>query len=562
MMPVRAKVADPMRAVAFAMLAGLGLLCAFSTPLPAQEGMIEVQVQQIAGANIYLDAGREQSLVPGVELVVLGETGAGEQTETGRLRVIESTSAGSVTTFVGQPFPVTRGATLRLRVEAGAAPAARVPGAAAASGAVAAAEVSSGRASSTSSGSRGPRVSGSLGLSFDARQTTTSWDEFDIEQTERTFSTPTAALRLAITELPGGIAFRTNLRASYRASTDDLVQPQDLVRIYSLQLSKDFGMVQGALGRLYNPYEPMSGYFDGAYVHVGRREGFGGGVAAGFRPSREDAGITDSLPKLSAFVNYSDRTGPLKYEGALSFTHEKPSVGEPAVPGYRAPGDHSYIGLTQTLRTGPIRIRQSLTVDRDGTDDTWRVGRLLLGLSARITSGVTAHARYSLRQPYRWEQAVPVTYRRGRANLGLTYGFDGATVGADVTMNDVTDLHADDGAGTDPGMGWTYSGWFSTAETSLWGLGFSGSVSYRDQDGNNLLYVMPGLTRRFGSTRARLTYTFYRTEEPAAVFVTHTGDLAVDFPIARRLRGTLAGRLQQGAQLDATSIYASLWWAF
>ncbi len=73
---------------------------------------------------------------------------------------------------------------------------------------------------------------------------------------------------------------------------------------------------------------------------------------------------------------------------------------------------------------------------------------------------------------------------------------------------------------------------------------------------------MPGLTRRFGPTFARLTYTYYKTEEPAAAFTTHSGDLAVDFPIARRLRGTLAGRVQQGAQLDATSIYASLWWAF
>ena len=40
---------------------------------------------------------------------------------------------------------------------------------------------------------------------------------------------------------------------------DGIVQPEDLVRIYSLELRKDFGMVQAALGRIYNPYEPMSG---------------------------------------------------------------------------------------------------------------------------------------------------------------------------------------------------------------------------------------------------------------------------------------------------------------
>jgi hypothetical protein len=405
-------------------------------------------------------------------------------------------------------------------------------------------------------------VSGSLGLSVDARQTTTSWDEFDIEETERTFSTPMLALRFGVTELPGGLDFRTNLRASYRASTDDIVQPQDLVRVYSLELRKDFGMVQASLGRLYNPYEPMSGYFDGVYLHVGRRDGFGGGITAGLRPSRENSGITDSIPKYSVFANYSDRNGPLRYDAALSFTQEMPKDPETLEPGGVSLENHSYVGLTQTLRTGPVRFRHSMTVDRDPTDDSWKLSRFLLGASVPITGGLTAHLRYSLRQPYRVTEVVPVTYRRGRGNLGLTYNFGRSMIGGDVTANDVTDLLADEDAVDDLGMSWTYSGWFSVSETSLWRLGFTGNASYRDRNGNNSLYVVPGLIRRFGPTFARLTYTFYRTEEPAAVFTTHTGDLSVDFPIARRLRGTLAGRIQQGAQLDATSIYASLWWAF
>ena len=549
--------------VAVALL-GLAVLVAAATPLSAQETVIEAQVEQIAGSDIYISAGRDQGVGPGSELVVLGAEGAAEA---GRLRVIESTSSRSVTTFVGTPFPVTRGATLRFRVEAatdvsGAGPAAGVAAAGAAAGAGAQAPSAGSASTASSSRSSGPRVSGSLGLSFDARQTTTSWDEFDIEETERTFSTPTLALRFGVTELPGGLDFRTNLRASYRASTDDIVQPQDLVRVYSLELRKDFGMVQASLGRLYNPYEPMSGYFDGVYLHVGRRDGFGGGVTAGLRPSREDSGITDSIPKYSVFANYSDRNGPLRYDAALSFTQEMPKDPETLEPGAVSLENHSYVGLTQTLRTGPVRFRHSMTVDRDPTDDSWKLSRFLLGASVPITGGLTAHLRYSLRQPYRVTEVVPVTYRRGRGNLGLTYNFGGSMIGGDVTANDVTDLLADEDAVDDLGMSWTYSGWFSVSETSLWKLGFTGNASYRDRNGNNALYVVPGLTRRFGPTFARLTYTFYRTEEPAAVFTTHTGNLAVDFPIARRLRGTLAGRIQQGAQLDATSIYASLWWAF
>jgi hypothetical protein len=127
-------------------------------------------------------------------------------------------------------------------------------------------------------------------------------------------------------------------------------------------------------------------------------------------------------------------------------------------------------------------------------------------------------------------------------------------VGADVTANDV----ADDGLG----KSWTYTGWFSAPRTSLWKLGFTGTVSYRDREGDNLIYASPGLIRRFGPTVARLTYTYYRTEEPAAVFTTHAGDLAIDFPIARRLRGTVAGQIQHGAQQSGNAVYVSVWWAF
>jgi hypothetical protein len=533
-----------MRAAVLALVALAGL--AFAAPLVAQDSPFEAQVEQIAGSDIYLGAGTDAGVVIGSILVVLGSDGE----EAGRLRVIESTTKRSITTFVGSPFAVTRGSTLRLRIEASAdgPPPQAAPAGAAAVGAAAANadDPPATRSTATSSRSTGPRVSGSLGLSFDARETMTSWDEFDLDEVERQFSTPTLALRFAAAELPGGIDFRTNLRASYRSSTDDIVRPDDFVRVYSLELRKDFGLVQASLGRIYNPYEPMSGYFDGAYVHVGGREGFGGGVAAGLRPSREDGGINDSIPKYSVFANYSDRTGPLRYDVALSYTQEMPKAD--------LLSNHSYAGLTQTLRAGPIRLRHSMAVDRDPTDDSWKVSRFLLGASVPITGGLAAHARYSLRQPYQVQRIVPITYQRDRGNLGLTYTFSGSIVGADVTANDVRD----DGIG----KSWTYSGWFNVSETSLWKLGFTGNVSYRDRDGDRVVYAVPGMTRRFGPTFVRLTYTYYRTEEPAAAFTTHAGDLAVDFPLGRRLRGTLAGQVQRGSQLSGNAVYVSVWWAF
>jgi len=529
-----------MRRGLLALVACIGL--APAGPLSAQDAPFEAQVEQIAGSDIYLGAGTDVGVVTGSILLVLGTDG---EDDVGRLRVIEATTKRSITTFVGTPFAVTRGSTLRLRIEASADPG-PPPAAPVAVGAAAADAPATRSTASTTRASTGPRVSGSLGLSFDARETMTSWDEYEIDEVERQFSTPTVALRFAAAELPGGIDFRTNLRASYRSSTDDIVRPDDFVRVYALEVRKDFGSVQASLGRIYNPYEPMSGYFDGAYVHVGGREGFGGGVAAGIRPSRENGGISDSIPKYSVFANYSDRTGPLRYDVALSYTQEMPKDD--------LLSNHSYVGLTQTLRTGPIRLRHSMAVDRDPTDDSWKVSRFLLGASVPISGGLAAHARYSLRQPYRVTEIVPITYQRDRGNLGLTYTFSGSIVGADVTANDVTD----DGIG----KSWTYSGWFNVSETSLWKLGFTGNVSYRDRDGDTVIYAVPGLTRRFGPTFARLTYTYYRTEEPAAAFTTHVGDLAVDFPLARRLRGTIAGQIQRGPQLSGNSVYISVWWAF
>ena len=529
-----------MRRGLLALVACIGL--APAGPLSAQDAPFEAQVEQIAGSDIYLGAGTDVGVVTGSILLVLGTDG---EDDVGRLRVIEATTKRSITTFVGTPFAVTRGSTLRLRIEASADPG-PPPAAPVAVGAAAADAPATRSTASTTRASTGPRVSGSLGLSFDARETMTSWDEYEIDEVERQFSTPTVALRFAAAELPGGIDFRTNLRASYRSSTDDIVRPDDFVRVYALEVRKDFGSVQASLGRIYNPYEPMSGYFDGAYVHVGGREGFGGGVAAGIRPSRENGGISDSIPKYSVFANYSDRTGPLRYDVALSYTQEMPKDD--------LLSNHSYVGLTQTLRTGPVRLRHSMAVDRDPTDDSWKVSRFLLGASVPISGGLAAHARYSLRQPYRVTEIVPITYQRDRGNLGLTYTFSGSIVGADVTANDVTD----DGIG----KSWTYSGWFNVSETSLWKLGFTGNVSYRDRDGDTVIYAVPGLTRRFGPTFARLTYTYYRTEEPAAAFTTHVGDLAVDFPLARRLRGTIAGQIQRGPQLSGNSVYISVWWAF
>ena len=46
------------------------------------------------------------------------------------------------------------------------------------------------------------------------------------------------------------------------------------------------------------------------------------------------------------------------------------------------------------------------------------------------------------------------------------------------------------------------------------------------------------------------------------MFTTHAADVAIDFPIASHLRGTLAGQIQRGSEQSGDAVYVSIWWAF
>ncbi len=50
------------------------VLLAVAAPLRAQETVIEAQVEQIAGSDIYVDVGSDQGVGPGAVLAVLGPT--------------------------------------------------------------------------------------------------------------------------------------------------------------------------------------------------------------------------------------------------------------------------------------------------------------------------------------------------------------------------------------------------------------------------------------------------------------------------------------------------------
>jgi hypothetical protein len=93
-------------------------------------------------------------------------------------------------------------------------------------------------------------------------------------------------------DLPGGISLNTNLRALYRYSDPEIIDPAWAVQVYQASITKSFtgAPVYLEAGRFINPYASLSGVWDGALIHVGGR-GLGLGLAAGFEPERGDQSI-------------------------------------------------------------------------------------------------------------------------------------------------------------------------------------------------------------------------------------------------------------------------------
>lgn len=509
------------------------------TSATAQEAAADelaADVVGIAGEDFYLSLGTDDGLWTGAELEVRP---ADEDRVLGRVRVRQASSNRSVVGFVGEPFAVTRGTRLRVRPVG--------PPAAEGEAEEPAANAAPGRRPPRAGYERprpgGIETHGSLGVSFDARKSTTEWDEVGLPPTDRTFTTPETWLNLRATGLPGGFRLRLNARATYRGSSDDLVEPAGLVRVTSAQLTNSYGVFDVGLGRTYNPYDVSSGYFDGVYVHAGRD--VGAGVAAGFEPERADAGISTDVPKFSAFADVSTRSSAVGYRGVVSATAVRPKSSTGRV-------DRTYANLRQTLRVGRVRLGQSLQVDRDAGAASWGVSKLLVDATAGLGGGVTLRARYSHRRPVNdYDVGEFQPYSRNLGTLGATYARSGAWFGVDAGFHD-SDSEASTGFMVTGRAGYRASS----------GPGFDVSAGYWDGDRASTLSVRPGLSHTFGAAIARAWYAYYRTDEPLAVQTTHTVGASVAAPLADRVRFSVSGRLQRGSILRGSGLSASVSWLF
>ncbi|UCF19496.1 MAG: hypothetical protein JSU87_16495 [Gemmatimonadota bacterium] len=501
----------------------------------AQQDRRAVVVEYIAGVNIYIDAGTDDGIAAGDTLFAYGDEDVGLL---GALVVISSSAGRSVVTFADRPFPVTLGDVLQVALgsaahrEAAAQPA---PGGAA-----------SLPRQPGFTASRSLEASGRLALDLSVMESTTQPGN-EVAPVDRLFTTPSLRFRTAVSNLPGGLSFNTNLRASTRYSTGDVVQPRQSLRIYQASLAKAFESVplQFQLGRFYNPFETFSGYWDGFLVHVGERNsGLGGGLVLGFQPDRENESLSTDMPKYSAFLDYQYRGGAVTYRADVSASAIRPRTDL---------RDHTFFGLAQQLRWNRFALGQRLQIDRNPDSDKWEISQLDVRGSVPLGRRLSILTQYSLRQPFSLVASKGAfSIKRERATVGFDYSLPLGSFGADVTANRL------DG----PDVSYTYSSRFNLPRTPILDLGFSGSASYWKRDIIKTFYVSPGIRRSFGRLDSRLTYQLYSTENAASTVVTHTFDLALTFPLTRHWFTILQARTQHGTNLSSNSIYSGLWVGF
>ncbi len=540
-------------------LVGIWVLLAGTSPsVLAQDTVITVRVTYVAGQNVYLDVGRDQGVMPGDTLRLYREGAL-----VGEMTVVSSIADRSVTTFAGEPFPVTRGGTFQLRatvlppeesavpdpenpVEPQPEPEVLVEQQPEPDGAAPSRERARVRRRA------GPKVSGRVMLSLNALQSQTSWAGVASGSVKRTFLTPSMNLQLNVRDLPSGMRFRTRLRTDYRYTTSRSIEPTLSVRAYEVLVEKDFDQFAVQAGRFSNRYASYGGYWDGLLVHYGNRRS-GVGTALGFMPDRSNEGFTSEMPRYGGFAHFEvgDRSG-LRYGANLSFNEIRPT---------NDLLNHRFAGLSHDLRWQTLALRNDVQLDRDPETGDWVASRLQVRASYELARGLRLHGRYAIRRPYSiYRVQRVISYRRDQANAGVSVYTRGITVGGNVAFNFFEDEfqgRIDDGR--------TLSGYAQVPQVGLGGLSFMTTASYwqagEDDEGSSFFFTT-GVSRYLGQARVRVQYQFYRTVTLADPFVTHSGTLYAVVPLGRGFYTSSNVRLQRSTALRSVALYTSLWYTF
>lgn len=512
---------SPRRRVGVVVLAVLLGLPAARSPVSAQEDgpgrRVTVPIRQVAGGNVYLDLGSDHGVMAGDTLGVAADpTGP----VVGRLTVVASTASRSVLAFAGPPFPATRGApiTLLLTRPGRAAP----PGVGGrerggpGSDPDRPPDVRERRARRDSPGAVGPGAPhGRVSLEMSALHSVTTFGGADPETVDRAYATPTVRVHLTVPDAVGGFDLRGGARVAYRYADGGFPADPFSGRVYTASLERTFTSLPLRLGvgRFAGPTESFSGYWDGVHLRLGGRS-LGVTALVGFQPDLWNEGFSTGLPKAGLVLDGRRSGGAWRWTGDLSAQTVRPRD-EGIAP-------HTYLGLDQSLRTGPLRLDQELRLDRD-VDGRWRVGRFRLRGSVRLAPTVDLRAGASRRRSWILGPLDdPLGGARDRASVGLSVRPGRGMLAVDLSAT------RREGGGDSRGV---------TVSTSSGPLAVLGGAevgtggSWWDGDGGHALAVSPFLLVRAGDARLRVGYRVYRTDYLDRASTRHGVDGGVRFSL-------------------------------
>jgi hypothetical protein len=527
------------------------LVAAGLTALPgvawAQDApRVTVRVRQVAGASLYLDVGTAHGLATGDTLGVLADSAG---SALGRLVVTASTEGRSVLTFAGEPFAVARGdriTLLLLRVPTSVPAGEPAPPVPAEPPARAAPSEQFAPPPAAVATAPRARAHGRVAADLGGVRSVTRVGGADPLDIERTFATPALRVDVTAPAAVGGFTLHTSARVAYRYSSGDAVQPAASTRIYAASLERRFTSVplRVVLGRFHSPAETYSGYWDGVLLRVGSGA-VGLGAIVGFEPDQWNEGLSTELLKATVFVDGSARGAGWRWRGDLSAHTVRPSDSLPA---------HTFLGVTQRLTAGPLRLSHDVQTDRHPDGGSWHVSRLNARAGLEVATGVEIRVGLARRESYLLRRPDdPFATKRDRLDAGIGVRGGAGYLSADVDVSR-------DAAGDQTRGASLFASVYRLP--GLDRIGLSGSASRWSGDYGTTLSLSPGMTLGLSRASLRVGYRYGHTDYLQRDVTSHGLDGSLDAPLAGGMRLTARGRLQWGGLLRSQALDLTLYRIF
>lgn len=502
------------------------------------QSRVRVTVDYTTTNTVYLSAGEKQGLFAADTVSAHQDTLGGRGY---RLVILSSSRARSVATVADSTFQPKRGDILFVSIGAAAL---RRMQAAADSATVRIKAADQPAAPATSMAARrneGVRASGRIGLEASGIYTSSRYGTGESQTSDRTWVTPTARLRLRLDDLPGGMRFSTNMRATYLSGST--ARPDaTIVQVYQASLEADIrpANLHVQIGRFYNSYESHSGYWDGVLMRVGG-QGMGAGVILGYSPTYANQGWSSGSPKFSAFMDAHTRSGKWRYDVDIS-AHQQSNV-------FLLGEQREFLGFSQSIGYGRTWLTQRVQVGRTaGQLELWQAQ--LTG-SAAIAGPLSVNARYTTERNDLFMHNTAALGRRTRWSAGAVLAGRAGFASVDAGRID-----SGDGVSASSASG----NFFLPRLFSVAGFGFSGSMT-READFTST-YLAPFVERTRGRFRVRAGGTYYRTDFGGTAFEQKGGEFALTLPVGARTELGINASAADGSNIRSGRTTITFWQSF